>query len=92
MFKDNQIYNRISFKEFFNISTASFNQYNEGIKPFEGYVYKKADPHCLRKAFSIVCYCIEYFAFAQYNLRWVVVKDDQIFYMDESTSENGKTI
>ena len=92
LFKDNQIYNTISFKEFFNISTASFSQYNEGIKPFEGYAYKKADPHCLRKAFSIVCYCIEYFAFAQYNLRWVVVKDDQIFYMDNSTSENGKTI
>ena len=92
LFKDNQIYNTISFKEFFNISTASFNQYNEGIKPFEGYVYKKADPHCLRKAFSIVCYCIEYFAFAQYNLRWVVVKDDCIYYMDKSTSENGKTV
>ena len=92
LFKDNQIYNTISFKEFFNISSASFNQYNEGIKPFEGYVYKKADPHCLRKAFSIVCYCIEYFAFAQYNLRWIVVKDDCIYYMDKSNSENGKNV
>ena len=92
LFKDNQIYNTIKFKEFFNISTASFNQYNEGIKPFEGYVYKKADPHCLRKAFSIVCYCIEYFAFAQYNLRWIVVKDDCIYYMDKSDSENGKNV
>ena len=92
LFKDNQIYNTISFKEFFNISSASFNQYNEGIKPFEGYVYKKADPHCLRKAFSIVCYCIEYFAFAQYNLRWIVVKEDCIYYMDKSNSENGKNV
>ena len=92
LFKDKQIYNTLAFKEFFNISSASFNQYNEGIKPFEGYVYKKADPQCLRKAFSIVCYCIEYFAFAQYNLRWIVVKDDCVYYMDKSNSENGKNV
>ena len=92
LFKDNQIYNTLAFKEFFNISSASFNQYNEGIKPFEGYVYKKADPQCLRKAFSIVCYCIEYFTFAQYNLRWIVVKDDCVYYMDKSNSENGKNV
>ena len=92
LFKDKQIYNTLAFKEFFNISSASFNQYNEGIKPFEGYVYKKADPQCLRKAFSIVCYCIEYFTFAQYNLRWIVVKDDCVYYMDKSNSENGKNV
>ena len=90
LFQDTKIYNTLSFKEFFNISSTSFNQYNEGIKPFEGYVYKKADPQCLRKAFSIACYCIEYFAFAQYNLRWIVVKDEYIHYMDKSDSESGK--
>ena len=92
LFKDTQIYSTLAFKEFFNISSASFNQYNEGSKPFEGFVYKKADPQCLRKAFSIVCYCIEYFAFAQYNLRWIVVKDDCIYYMEKSDSENGKNV
>jgi len=92
LFKNPQVYNTLTFKEFFNISTASFNQYNEGIKPFEGYVYKKADPQCLRKAFSIACYCIEYFAFAQYNLRWMIVKDDCIYYMDKSDSQAGKHI
>ena len=92
LFKDTQIYNTLAFKEFFNISSTSFNQYNEGSKPLEGYVHKKADPQCLRKAFSYVCYCIEYFAFAQYNLRWIVVKDDCIYYMEKSDSENGKNV
>ena len=92
LFQDNQIYNTLAFKEFFNISVGSFNQYNSGSKPFEGYCYKKADPQCLRTAFSYACKCIEYFAFAQYNLRWIVVKDDCIYYMDKSNSDNGKNV
>ena len=35
-FRDIQIYNTLAFKEFFNISSGSFNQYNSGSKPFEG--------------------------------------------------------
>ena len=92
LFQDKQAYNTMAFKEFFNISVGSFNQYNSGSKPFEGYCYKKADPQCLRTAFSIACKCIEYFAFAQYNLRWIVVKDDCIYYMDKSNSESGKNV
>ena len=91
-FRDIQIYNTLAFKEFFNISSGSFNQYNSGSKPFEGYCYKKADPQCLRTAFSYVCKCIEYFAFAQYNWRWIVVKEDCIYYMDQSNSESGKNV
>ena len=91
-FSDAQIYATLAFKEFFNISVGSFNQYNSGSKPFEGYCYKKADPQCLRTAFSIACKCIEYFAFSQYNLRWIVVKDDCIYYMDKSNSETGKNV
>ena len=68
----------------------SFNQNNSGSKPFEGFVYKKADPSCLRQTFSLACYCIEYFAFAQYNLRWVVLTDDHIYYMKNSKEEKGK--
>ena len=92
LFQDKQIYNTLAFKEFLNISVGSFNQYNSGSKPFEGYCYKKADPHCLRTAFSIACRCIEYFAFAQYNLRWFVVKEDCIYYMDKSNSDTGKHV
>ena len=92
LFQDPKIYNALAFKEFFNISVGSFNQYNSGSKPFEGYVHKKADPQCLRTAFSIACKCIEYFAFSQYNNRWIVVKDDCIYYMDKSNSETGKNV
>ena len=91
-FQNTKIYNTLAFKEFFNISKGSFNQYNSGSKPFEGYCYKKADPQCLRTAFSIACKCIEYFAFSQYNLRWIVVKDDCIYYSDKSNSDTGKNV
>ena len=53
LFQDPKIYNILIFKEFFNISVGSFNQYNSGNKPFEGFCYKKADPKCIRTAFSI---------------------------------------
>jgi phospholipase D1/2 len=91
-FQNIKIYNTLPFKEFFNISNGSFNQYNSGSKPFEGYCYKKADPQCLRTIFSIACKCIEYFAFSQYNLRWIVVKDDCIYYSDKSNSDTGKNV
>ena len=92
LFIDIKIYNVLAFKEFFNISVGSFNQYNSGSKPFEGYCYKKADPQCLRTAFSYACKCIEYFAFSQYNMRWIVVKDDCIYYMEKSNSEAGRNV
>ena len=92
LFQDLKVYGALSFKEFFNISVGSFNQYNSGYKPFEGKCYKKADPKCIRTVFSIACKCIEYFAFSQYNLRWMVVKDDCIYYMNKSNSESGKNV
>ena len=92
LFQDLRIYNVLIFKEFFNISVGSFNQYNSGNKPFEGFCYKKADPKCIRTVFSYACCCIEYFAFSQYNLRWIVVKDDCIYYMNKSNSDSGKNV
>ena len=92
LFNDPKVYNTLQFKEFFNISVGSFNQYNSGSKPFEGYCYKKADPQLLRTIFSYACKCIEYFAFSQYNLRWIVVKEDCIYYLDQSNSETGKNV
>ena len=92
LFNDLRIYNVLTFKEFFNISVGSFNQYNSGNKPFEGFCYKKAEPKCIRTIFSIACKCIEYFAFSQYNLRWIVVKDDCLYYMNKSNAETGKNV
>ena len=92
LFQDPQIYKTLSLKEFFNISSESFNKSNNGKKPFEGWIQKKADPQCLRTAFGIACKCLEYFLFPQYNDRWFVLKDDSIYYMDESNSQITKNV
>jgi len=91
LFQDPQIYNTLSLKEFFNISLESFNN-NNGKKPFEGLIQKKADPQCLRTAFSYACKCLEYFLFPQFNDRWFVLKDDSIYYMDASNSKIRKYV
>ena len=92
LFQDSKVKSSLSLKEFFNISIGSFNQYNNGQKPFEGYCYKKADPHLWRTVLSYTCFCIEKLAFSEYNLRWIVVKDDCIYYMDKSNSDTGKNV
>ena len=84
-FKNNNLLN-----EFFNIGGSSFSQYNGGVKPFEGWGGKKADPHCMRKVFGFVCKCLECCIFKQYNQRWIVLKDDMITYSDLSASQGAK--
>ena len=92
LLQDPQIYKSISLKEFFNISVESFDKNNNGKKPFEGRIQKKVDPQFLRTIFSYFCKCIEYFFFPQYNERWFVLKDDSIYYMDESNSKIRKNV
>ena len=92
LLQDPQIYRSLSLKEFFNISVKSFDKNNNGKKPFEGRIQKKADPQCLRTAFSYACKCLEYFLFPQFNERWFVLKDDSIYYMDESGSKIRKNV
>ena len=82
--------NNLQLNEFFNIGGSSFSQYNGGVKPFEGWAEKKADPHCMRKVFGYICKCLECCIFKQYNQRWVVLKDDMITYSDLSVSPGGK--
>ena len=84
--------NNLLLNEFFNIGGSSFSQYNDGIKPFEGWGEKKADPHCMRKAFGYICKCLECCIFKQYNQRWIVLKDDMITYSDLSVSQGGKHV
>ena len=82
--------NNLLLNEFFNIGGSSFSQYNGGIKPFEGWGEKRADPHCMRKVFGYVCKCLECCIFKKYNKRWIVLKDDMITYSDLSVSPGGK--
>ena len=84
--------NNLQINEFFNIGGSSFSQYNNGVKPFEGWGLKKADPHCLRKVFGYVCICLECCIFKKYNERWIVLKDDMITYSDLSVSPGGKHV
>ena len=82
--------NNNQLNEFFNIGGSSFSQYNGGVKPFEGWGEKKADPHCMRKVFGYICKCLECCIFKQYNQRWIVLKDDMITYSDLSASQGAK--
>ena len=84
--------NNIIINEFLNIGSSSFSQYNNGIKPYEGWAMKKADPHCMRKVFGYICFCLECCIFKQHNERWIVLKDDMITYSNLSNSPGGKHV
>ena len=81
-----------SFREGLGISSTSFIYENNGIKPFEGYAYKKAEPRCWRYVFKILCYPIEYCIFKNWNKRWVVLKDDMICYLNDPNTLIGKNV
>jgi len=78
--------------EFLNIGNSSFRQYNNGVKPYEGWAMKKADPKCIRKAFGYVCFCLECCIFKNFNERWIVLKDDMITYSNLPNSPGGKHV
>ena len=91
IFKNNQIKNTIALKEFFGIGLGSFNQYNNGNKPFEGYALKREEPYCLKNILSKIGACIECLAY-KYEKKWIIVKDDSIYYSDKSDSIKGNNV
>ena len=92
LFKSSYFDNNLIINEFFTIGSSSFSQYNNGIKPYEGWAMKKADPHCMRKAFGYICFCLECCIFKKFNERWIVLKDDMICYSNLSNSPGGKHV
>ena len=92
LFQDSEIYNTLALKEFFNISVESFDKNNNGKKPFEGCILKRAQPQLLRSLIRYMCFPIEYLFFKKYNNRWFVIKDDCIYYMNISISKIKKNI
>ena len=90
MIKNEFFDNNLIINEFLNIGGSSFSFYNNGVKPFEGWAGKKADPHCLRKVFAVACKCLECWIFRQYNERWIVLKDDMLTYSNFSQSKGAK--
>jgi len=91
IFKNNSIKNTLAFKEFFCIGSGSFNQYNNGNKPFEGYALKREEPYCLKNILSKFGACIECLAY-KYEKKWVIVKDDSIYYSEKSDSAKGNNV
>ena len=81
-----------AFKEGLNISSTSFIYENNGVKPFEGYAYKKAEPRCMRTLFKIFCLPLECCIFKSWNKRWVVLKEDMICYSNDSSTLVGKNV
>ena len=81
--------NCCTLKEAFQISAISFSN-NNGIKPFEGYACKKAEPRILRQIFRIFLAPLELALFNDRNKRWIVLKDDMICYMNDPNKMVGK--
>ena len=81
-----------SFREGLGISATSFIYENNGIKPFEGYAYKKAEPRCWRYIFKIFCFPFESCLFKGWNKRWVILKDDMICYLNDPNTLIGKNV
>ena len=91
IFKNDSVKNTLALKEFFCIGLGSFNQYNNGNKPFEGYALKREEPYCLKNILSKFGACIECLAY-KYEKKWIIVKDDSIYYSDKSDSEKGNNM
>ena len=81
--------NCCTLKEAFQISAISFYN-NNGIKPFEGYAYKKAEPRFFRTFIRFFCPPLEGALFKDRNRRWIVLKDDMICYMNDPNKMIGK--
>ena len=92
MFNEPNMANNPFLLNFFNISSNSFLKQNAGMKPFEGWVEKKVDMHCYRKFFKLFCGFIDLCAFKRYNIRWIVLNIDNLFYLDDPMVKEGKFV
>ena len=80
-----------SLKLALKISKTSFTD-STGIKPFEGFAYKKAEPRIMRSILKYLCFPIEYFCFNDWNKRWIVLKNDMISYLNNPYTSIGKNV
>ena len=80
-----------ALNEALTISATSFSSV-KGIKPFEGYALKKAEPRYMRKVLKYVIYPLEALAFKGWNKRWLILTDDMISYLNSPTTVTGKNV
>jgi len=76
--------------ETLGISATSF--IHNYIKPFEGYVLKKAEPTLLRSLVKYTFFPLENIIFKNWNKRWAVLKDDMISYLNSRTNLVGENV
>jgi phosphatidylserine/phosphatidylglycerophosphate/cardiolipin synthase-like enzyme len=85
------IRDKVFFLEFLEISRHSFDCFNDGNKPKEGYILKRngnsRSSSCL---FKIFCCCLSFCP--SYSRRWFVLKDEMICYLEDSASDIGKEV
>jgi hypothetical protein len=85
------IRDKIFFLEFLEISRHSFDCFNDGNKPKEGYILKRngnsRSSSCL---FKVFCCCLSFCP--SYSRRWFVLKDEMICYLEDSASDIGKEV
>ena len=89
MYNETKVRESETLNEALRISAISFSN-NDGIKPFEGYGFKKAEPRMLRQVMKILISPLEYLIFKQWNKRWLVLKDDMICYLNNPNLLIGK--
>ena len=81
-----------SLKIGLKISKTSFYNINDGIKAFEGFALKKAEPRVMRSILKYILFPIEYFIFNGWNKRWIVLKKDMISYLNNPNTLVGKNV
>ena len=89
MYNETKVRESETLNEALRISAISFSN-NDGVKPFEGYGFKKAEPRMLRQVMKILISPLEYLIFKQWNKRWLVLKDDMICYLNNPNLLIGK--
>lgn len=86
-----EIKRRIFLLEFLEISILSFITLSEGIKYKEGYIDKLSKQRS-RKGCMYKLFCCDYIKCKNFYKRWFVVKDDMMFYIDNSSDYMGKDV
>ena len=81
-----------SLKIGLKISKTSFYNINNGIKAFEGFAFKKAEPRIMRSILKYILFPIEYFMFNEWNKRWIVLTKDMISYLNSPNTLVGKNV
>jgi phosphatidylserine/phosphatidylglycerophosphate/cardiolipin synthase-like enzyme len=87
-----KIRDQIFFLEFLEISRHSFDCFNEGNKPKEGYIKKRAGSRSHSFLFNCLCGYLINCCCNKFQVRWFVLKDDMICYLDSSSDNIGKDV